>query len=1062
MPRKKIFLFILIQVLFCSSVWSQERTITGNIQDRDGKPLENVTIKSKLSDRGSSSSTLGKFSLSVLANDTLVVSAIGYEMKKIVLDGATNYLIVLERIDQQLNDVVVIGYGTQRKVNLTGAVSVADSRTFESRPVQNAAQMLQGVVPGLSISQGGGSLEDRPSINIRGVGTIGQGSNASPLILIDGMEGDINALNPQDIESVSVLKDAASSSIYGTRAPFGVILITTKKGSKGKSTINYSNNIRSSSPVLLPKMMNSLDFATYFNEASINGGGGLIYSPERIQRIKDFMDGTLKESVIKDPANPSQWHEGYYGGNDNVDWYRALFRARATSHEHNLSISGGNSNLQYYVSGQYLHQNGLMVFNQDFYKRYSLTGRVNANVNSYTKLEYSVRFSREDFERPSRLTNNLFGDLARQGWPTLPLYDPNGFLFSSPSPALGLKDGGRDVHQNDQLYQQIHLIVEPIKNFQLHAMVNYRSRNNFRHWDILTTYNHDVNGIPYAYDKDNHVHEYAFRENYNNNSFYVDYSRVIGNSHSIKILGGMQSEYSKYRQFNAQRNGIIVPELPVLDLTTGSNFNGEPVVPTVAGQYQNWTTAGYFGRINYDYDGRYLVEFNLRYDGTSRFRSDKRWFYSPSVSAGWNIAMEKFWNPLYDVINVFKLRGSYGKLGNQNTNNWYPTYVTMPVGTNNGGWLINGVRPNTANAPGLVSRSLTWESIRSWNIGLDMAFMNGKITASFDYFTRFTDNMVGPAPELPAILGTGVPSTNNTDLKTYGFEFDLSWRGKVRSDIDLDARFTFSDAQTTILSYPQNFTGSIDQYRSNQKLGEIWGYETKGIAKSQEEMDAHLNSLPNGGQSALGSQFSAGDIMYRDINGDGKIDAGGRLISNSGDLKVIGNNTPRYLVGLNMGASWKGFDFRFFLQGVLKRDYFQDSYYFWGASRGSVWWSSGLEEHKDYFRADPEHKMGQNLDSYYPRPLFDWAANKNQQYQTRYLQNAAYLRLKNIQIGYSIPAALTNKIGISKLRLYISGENLFTITKMTSIFDPETIGGGWGGNVYPLSKVVSAGLNVNF
>jgi TonB-linked outer membrane protein, SusC/RagA family len=1054
-----LWTFLLLSV----SSYAQTVPIKGKIMGNNHEPIADASIQVKRSNTGAFTNMAGEFTINALATDTLLISAVGFEMKEVAINGRSEINETLNVTNKQLNEVVVVGYGTQKKVNLTGAVSVVDAKTFESRPVQNAAQMLQGVAPGLNITQTAGSLEDRPSINIRGVGTIGQGSSGSPLVLIDGAEGDINTINPQDIESISVLKDAASSSIYGTRAPFGVILVTTKRGSKGRSQINYNNNLRNSSPVLLPKMMNALDFATYFNEASTNGGGGLVFAPERIERIKDYMAGTLKESVIIDPNNTDRWHEGYYGGNDNVDWYKALFRDNVFSHEHNISVSGGNNSVQYYVSGQYLKQDGLMQFNQDIFKRYTVTGRITGKINEWATIGYNARFAREDYSRPSKLTNTLFTDLARQGWPTLPLYDPNGYLFSSPSPALGLAEGGQDIRQNDWMYQQVHLTLEPIKNWKIHAMVNYRVRNNFRHWDALATYNHDVNGNPVIYDRESHVHEDAWRENYNNNSFYTEYARSFAAVHNVKFTGGMQTEYNRYRDLGVSRNGIILPGQPVIDLTTGTTSNGQPATPSVNGKYQEWTNLGYFGRINYDYDGRYLLELNLRRDAASRFREDKRWFWSPSVSAGWNIASEKFWNRYSDVVNIFKLRGSYGKLGNQNTTDLYPTYVVMPVGTSNGGWLVGGVRPNTANAPGLVSTLLTWESVRTWNVGVDLAFLSGRITTSFDYFTRYTDNMVGPAPELPVILGTAVPRTNNTFLKTYGFEWELGWNGKLKNGMALDARLVLSDAVSEVTDFPQNFTGSIDQYRKGQKLGEIWGYETIGIAKTQKEMDDHLATLPNGGQVALGPGApGAGDIMYRDLNGDGKIDAGARTVANSGDLKIIGNNTPRYLIGFTLNANWKGFDFRAFFQGVLKRDVFMDSYYFWGASRSGLWWSAGLEEHKDYFRADENHTLGQNLDSYYPRPLFGSFADKNQQYQTRYLLDASYVRLKNLQLGYTLPARITNKVSVSKMRVYIAGENLVTFTNMTKLFDPETIVGGWGGNVYPLMKVMSAGVSVNF
>ncbi|GAB3654601.1 TonB-dependent receptor [Echinicola sediminis] len=1040
----------------------KQTTVTGRVLDERNEPIPGVTILDKDTGKGTVTDLDGNYAISVEENATLTFSFIGYITQEVSVDGKAVLNITLQEDTKSLEEVVVVGFGTQKKENLTGSVGTVDMELMESRPVNSATQMLQGVVPGLNISQGsGGGLNDNPSINVRGVATIGQGSTGQPLILIDGMPGNINALNPQDIESVSVLKDAAASSIYGSRAPFGVILIKTKSGTKGKTNINYNNSFRMNSPLNMPDMMNSFDFATYFNDAGINAGQSPHFSPERIQRIKDFMEGKISETTTVDPRNGQYWYDGYTGGNDNVDWYEALFRDKAFSMEHNLSLSGGSEKFQYYGSGNFLDQNGFMEFNQDKFKRYTGTVKINGQISEKLSLALSNRFIREDFKRPSQLTNDeLFRNLARQGWPTLPLYDPNGYLFDSPSPALGLRDGGNDINQSDWFYQQAQLTYEPVKGWKIFGEFNYRTLNQFRHWEKQVTYNHDINGNPYASDKNSEVYEYAKRENYYSSNIYTEYLKSINEVHNFKGLLGFQTELNKVRNFSALRQGIIVPGLPVLDVTSGTDFNGNIVPPSVTGAYNNWSTTGYFGRINYDYSGKYLFEVNLRYDGTSRFRNDKRWGLFPSFSAGWNIADENFWKGIKEVVNDFKLRGSYGELGNQNTQDWYPTYVTMPVGTANGNWLINGLRPNTSNAPGLVSQSLTWERISSWNMGLDFGMFENRLTASFDYFNRFTKDMVGPAPELPVTLGTAVPKLNNTDLKTYGFELDIKWNDLLASGLGYSARVLLSDSKTEITRYP-NPTGALSTYREGMMLGEIWGLETKGIARNQEEMDSHLASLNNGGQTAIGTNFEAGDIMYADLNGDGKIDEGANTITDHGDLKVIGNSSPRYNFGFDLGANYKGFDFRAFFQGVLKRDFFQNSDYFWGI-RANKWWSTALVEHKDYFRNDPEHPFGENLDSYYPRPLFGGTAWKNIRPQSKYVQDGSYVRLKNLQVGYSFNRNVTEKLHVNRFRVFISGENLWTMTKMSSIFDPETVGGGWGGNVYPLSRVFSGGLSVSF
>ena len=1036
------------------SVMNQDENVSGVVHDATGMPLIGVSVVVKGTTQGVVTDLDGKFSLEVPRGSVLVFSYIGMQTVEINVANQKEINVVMQENTESIDEVVVIGFGTQKKVNLTGSVGIADAKALESRPVMTAAQALQGLVPGLQISQNMGGLEKRASMNIRGTATIGKGSSGSPLILIDGMEGDIDAINPQDIENISVLKDAAASSIYGSRAPFGVILVTTKKGRSGKPTVNYNNSFRWSDPVLLPQMADSYTFATYFNDACINGGAAPQFGDDQMQRIKDYQSGKLTASVPVNPSNPKMWGDGYLYGNDNVDWYDVVYRNWVFSQEHNLSLSGGNESVNYYVSMNYLDQNGMMKLSQDTYDRYTGTAKINVKITDWAQLNYSNRFIREDLKRPSFLRDDLFHDLGRQGWPTLPLYDPNGNLYASPSPALNLRDGGSGI------YQQAQVVLEPIKGWKTFVDFNYRIKNANTHWEIQKTYNHDVEGKPYPYNNNSHVHEDHAKENYTNFSAYTEYTKSLESGHNFKGMIGFQSELMKKKVFGLQREGIIIPSLPEVDLTTGLDVYGAEVTPSVNGASDHWATAGFFGRINYDYQQKYLLEVNLRYDGTSRFRADNRWSWFPSFSVGWNVAREAFWSNLEEYISTFKFRGSYGELGNQNTDSWYPTYQAMTVKASNGDWLMNGIKPNTSAAPGLVSSTMTWERVKTWNVGLDFAAINNRLNGSLDVYSRKTIDMVGPAPELPVTLGTAVPQTNNTDLRTYGWELSVGWNDQLKCGLGYGVKFLLSDSQTEITRYP-NETGSLDKdtYRAGMMLGEIWGYETIGIAKTQEEMDAHLASLPNGGQDAIGNRWGAGDIMYADLNGDGKIDNGANTEGNHGDMKVIGNNTPRYLFGLDLNLDYKGFDFRAFFQGVMKRDYFQSSYYFWGAA-SSVWESTCMLPHLDYFRENPDHILGQNLDSYFPRP--DFSTSKNQQTQSRYLQNAAYIRLKNIQLGYTLPELITKKFLVSKLRVYVSGENLWTGTKMFGTFDPETIDGGWNGSVYPLSKTLSVGLSLTF
>ena len=1042
-----------------SPLQTKTKKISGIIVDDTGAGVIGATVKVSGSDNGTITDFEGKFTITVSLGNKVEVSYIGYQTTEFVVKTNSEYRIVLKEDTQALEEVVIVGFGTQKKENLTGAVAMVSSDAFISRANSSATEMLQGELPGLNVYTNGGSLDSNPDLNIRGLGTIGKGSEGSPLVLIDGMEGDINTLNPQDIESVSVLKDAAASSIYGSRAPFGVILIKTKEGSQGRTNINYTANLRWSSPTNLPSMMDSYTFMTFLNDAQINQGKGLFFQEEVLQRVLDYQNGKITTTTIPDPKNLNVWGS-YKDANANVDWYDVMYKDVAFSQEHNLSVSGGSDRINYYASGNYNHRDGFMNFNADFSKRYSLNAKFSAKLTDWITLSVNERFVRNEFKRPTYLNNNYFQALARQGWPNLPVYDPNGYMFAAPSPALNIRDGGDLNRQVDLNYHQIQLTIEPIKAFKVFSEFNYRTTNFQENYSELITYNHNVKGEPYAFSQVSGLNESYYRENYMNLNIYGEYATSISKKHNLKLMAGFQIEEENKKNVKAYKNGIMVPESPYLDTTNGYDYNGNFVAPVVGGGFVDWATAGFFGRVNYDYEGRYLTEVNMRYDGSSRFRANDRWALFPSFSLGWNLAHEKFWGNLSKYIGTFKLRGSYGTLGNQLTTNYYPTYPIMNTDMGVGNWLVGGLKPNISSAPDLVSSNLTWETIKNWNIGIDFGCFENRLTGSFDLFNRSTYDMVGPARELPVVLGTDVPMENNTDLSTKGWELSLKWRDRLRNGLGYSVSFHLSDAKTKILSYP-NEALNLDSklYRTGQMYGEIWGYKTIGIAKSQEEMDAHLASLPHGGQDALGNNWNAGDIMYADLNGDGKIDSGANTETNHGDLMIIGNETPRYNFAINLAADWKGFDIRVFFQGVMKRDYFQNGYYFWGNDK-NVWWSTGFKEHKDYFRLDESHPLGQNLSSYYPRPIF--GTEKNKQVQSRYLQDASYIRLKNLQIGYTIPARVVRKIGIQNLRVYFSGENLWTGTKLSSIFDPELLGKGYNGNAYPLSRTLSMGISVNF
>lgn len=1043
-----------------SSSTSQQKSgkVTGRVLDVKGEPIIGATVMERGTTNGTITDFDGNFTLNVSEDAIIDVSYIGYKAQQLNVSGEENIAITLKEDTEVLDEVVVVAFGTQKKESLTSSIAALDADKLGERPVTNVGQALQGMLPGLNLTMGaaaGGNINSALSINVRGTGTIGNDSNDSPLVLIDGVEGDMNMINPQDIDNISVLKDASASSIYGSRAAFGVILITTKKGKDGNCKINYSNNFQISCPQILPTQMDSYTYVNYINQAYINDGAEMFFPEEQVRKVKLYQEGTLlKEgSSTFDPlwtVNPQS--NGQYRIRDfwgNTDWLDLLTKDQVFSHEHNLSFSGGGDKMKYYVSGNFLNKSGIAEFVDDSYNRYSFMGRMNLDCTKWLKMQTITRFTRTDFETASAATGTY------QMWsyiPTVPLYDPYG-NYNHYETLLPLIQGGRYKSQKDIFTNSLQLIIEPIKDWKITADATYRVNTVFNHNDILQVIAYDGNNEPFFVKNQGkapgytEVKEHVDKSNFFSSSITSHYNYSI-NKHDFDLLLGFQYERLESRDLEGLQDGIITPDLPTINTTNGVNDK-------ITGGYSHWATAGIFGRLNYAYDSKYLAEFKLRYDGSSRFLDDKRWNLFPSVSLGWNIYKEKFMSKFDGFLSNLKFRVSMGTLGNQNTTSLYPFYSFIPLGAGTGTWLVNGEKTNTAGIPGLVSPSLGWETIRDYNLGVDFGFFNNRLTGSFDYYHRYTDDMVGPGEEKPNTLGIAVPVVNNADLVTRGFEVELSWRDRLNCGLGYGIRFVLSDSQTEVLKYPNEQMKTSTFYKG-KKLGEIWGYDVVGIAKTQEEMDAHLSNTNQNFNG--GTKWQAGDLMYLDRNGDGEINSGKGLLSDMGDQRVIGNTTPRYNFGLTLNADYKGWSFSMFFNGTMKRDFWTDGRALWGAAGGSLWGSSPYMECLDYYRAeDTKDPLGPNVNGYLPSPSY---TAKNKQVSSMYLQNAAYIKLKNIQIGYTLPKKIVSKLGLENLRLYSSMENLWTGTKMFDTIDPEMLNAS--GSFYPLSATYSFGLNVTF
>lgn len=1065
---RKYLILLACYICTISAVLAQT-TVKGIVYEPTGDPAIGATVMEKGKPaNGVTTGIDGDFTLKVSSsNATIVVSYIGMETQEVKVAGKSNITVNLKNKDTMLEELVVVGYGTQKKINATGAVKTIDSEVLESRPISNAVQGLQGTIAGLNITNdNGGGLGEEMSINIRGIGSIGEGSNSSPLILIDGMEGSLDLINPNDIENISVLKDAAAASIYGSRAPFGVILITTKGGEKG-TRVNYTANVRIQQPIKVPNSVDSYTYALMVNDAYTNSGGTAPFSKYYLDRLLSYQRGeiadeTEAESSTKWKTNQESWA--------NNNWYDIFVKSATVSQEHNLSVSGGSDKVTYYLSANYMDQTGLFNYANEEYTRFALTSKVGVKFNKYVRLNWTTRFINIDNDKPSGLNATFYHNLGRRA-PTLPLYNPTG-EYHGESMVKTLTEGGRAKQLTRQLYNQASLVIEPIKGWQIHADVNSRIENNpyTRQFNPITetlpdgsvSYIQVINGVSEKHtiaSDGNFTVQPAAGESYYekantsisyfSTNVYTDYTLDIGENHHFKFLVGEQSEYYRKETNRMASTNILLDDFPFI----ASEIGGESVM--VSDKKGEWSSIGIFGRINYNFADRYMLEANLRGDGASRFPTNQRWGVFPSFSAGWNIAQEPFWEPWRRVVEYLKFRGSYGELGNQNTTSYYPYYQQMS--STAGSLVIGGSQATVLPMYDPYSTSLTWERIVNVGAGVDWGLLRNRLTGSFDWYQRTTKDMVGPAQALSAVYGADAPSTNNAELRTRGWELEIAWRDRINKDFSYGVAFSISDYKTVITKYDSP-DDAVSGWYEGKTYGDIWGYHVLGIAKSDAEMYEHLAKAS---QSSIGSNWGGGDVMYADLNGDGKVDEGSGTLDDHGDLYVIGNSTPRYSYSFTLEAQWKWIDIRAFFQGVGKRDvFFKNSATFWGFG-GAQWQRSLYYDHLDYFRyAGAE--LGANLDSYYGRLRYD---SNNIQVSDRYLQNAAYLRLKNLQIGFNLPEGTKFAKYIRKARLYFSAENLFTITGLR-IYDPEAVGSSdseWGpGKTYPQYRTFSVGLDLTF
>ena len=1063
----KISACCLIALIGCcwSNAFAQTggQTVTGTVTAMDtGETLPGVNVIVKNTTNGTVTDVNGTYRLSVSSGDVILVfSSIGYVTQEVAVSDRSEININMAEDVQNLEEVVIVGYGTQKKENLTGSVAAISGKDIADRPLPNVGAVLAGMSPNLNIGLSGGMAGEpgaSRSFNIRGLGSIT--GNDDPLILVDGVQMDINNLDPQNIESISVLKDASAAAVYGARAPFGVILITTKKGTKGEGVqIQYNNNINIGTKLGIPHMENSLDYAAAFNQAAANAGGAPVYSDEQIERMEGWLNGTYPYEY--DPAKPpSTIWEGRRTGNASHDWPHIYLKKYKVDVKHNVNISGGTDKTQYYVSMGLFDEGGFYSVGYDEYKRYDILANLNSEVNDWLSFGLSTKYAKSKTDFPEGITTvdrtYFFGNSMYLFAPNQPYHNIDGGL-ANPIMA-NIKDAGRIVDEEDDFVVTLRGELEPLKGWKTSASYSYN----------LTTSTNEANPKPVPIKlgsgdignvgKPGAAFISTFWQTpYTVFNALTSYEKTLGN-HFVKLLGGYEQEERTYKYLYARADDLITSEVPSISTALGAT--------TVDDIRWDWATQGVFGRLNYNFKEKYLFEFSARYNGSSRFAPDARWGFFPSASAGYTLSREAFWAPLEDYVNTFKVRASYGSLGNQTVGsttlasqgaNAYLYIPSVPI-YNETPWIIGNQRPPYATTPGLISAGLTWETITTLNLGVDATFLRDRLELTFDWFDRKTSDMIGPAETLPYALGTSTPRANNAELQTRGFELMLKWRDRLSNNFSYHAQIAVGDAKSTILKY-RNENGLINTWYEGKENGEIWGFVSDGLIQTDGE------AMPD--QSAIHPNWRAGDMKYQDLNGDGKITRGVQTLNDHGDLVVIGNSSPRYNVTAIGGFNWKGFDFYMHWAGIGKRDYSPhlENAFFWGLV--TAWGNSALVEGsdwKDYWRPEGETgRFGPNTDAYFPKPYFSSETIKNKQVQSRYVLDAAYLRLKNLQIGYTIPAEISSKVFVKQARIFISGSNLLTITKFPKSMDPETTPVSYAvGAVYPISRSYSAGVNITF
>lgn len=1097
------------------SVTQSSTIIKGQIVDAEGEPILGATVVELGTTRGTVTDIDGNFTINSHANAKLRITYVGY--KTVETKAVNGMKVVMQNDNAQLDEIVVVGYGQQKKVNLTGSVTNVDiEKTLGGRPEQDVAKALQGAVPGLTITNTSGDINSQPTMQIRGLGTLSNGATSNPLVVVDGVPvDDLTMVNAADIATISVLKDAASTSIYGSRAAFGVILITTKEGKKGeKVSVKYDGHFAWDRATVLPDypdVPSQLE-AAMIGAKRTDGSDPELFGMYFSQMLpyakawKEQHSGKKGYSEMKPFQSMDNVGDYYFNGNQpfyyaDYDIQDIWYNKAAPSQSHSVSLNGSSGRTSYYTSFSYDYKQNLMKFNPDKLSRYNFTTNLKTDVTDWLTVGTRVNFVRRSFSKADSW-NNVYQYLWRWGSFFIPsgyMYDENGEKLDYRVVAMQ-KQAARKTTVHDQARFNAYAIAHITKDLTFNIDYTYQIDNyNYK------TSDHSVYGMNWSGVKPTYIvgtsSSNTTRENIKQNRWtanaYLNYNHTWVDAHNLGVMVGVNGERFKSDEMWANRTHLYNEDYPELNLAYGEMKDA-----TISSYTGDRSTAGYFGRINYDYKGIYLLELNGRYDGSSRFPAGDKWAFFPSMSLGYRFTEEGYWKNLHDVISNGKLRFSYGEIGNEAIGDNMFISTISPVAQSKLYWMDkNGNKLNQFQLPDWVSSSLTWERIKTTDIGVDLSFLNDDLSLTFDWYQRTTNDMLAPGKAIPDVAGASAPFTNAGSLRTRGWELSLSYRKQINKDLNVYGTFNIGDSKSKVTKWNNDskligHTGGIVS-ASNARMyayegetwGDIWGFETDRYFTEDDFNGKDANGkwiYKDGVADQTGIQtdnfvFGPGDIKYKDLDGNHVIDGGKGTADDHGDLKVIGNTMPRYEYSFHLGGSWKGLDLDLFFQGVGKRDMWTQSSFVFPLMRDAD--KALYANQTSYNVYDPANGIiNISQSNRYPclysgnegsgnvTGLASIGGEHNYYPQTKYLVNMAYLRLKNVTIGYTLPASITKKVYMEKVRFYGSVNNLCLLYNGAKDYpvDPEMNAGqgslsyGTWGRTFPITRTWSVGVQVTF